>query len=68
MGNIFIINHKNFYIMTKEQILGIIRHALTFVGGVLITRGIIDEATFTELSGAALTLVGGIWSVVAKNK
>jgi hypothetical protein len=68
MGNIFIINHKNFYIMTKEQILGIIRHALTFAGGVLITRGIIDEATFTELSGAALTLVGGIWSVIAKNK
>jgi hypothetical protein len=54
--------------MTKEQILGIIRHALTFAGGVLITRGIIDEATFTELSGAALTLVGGIWSVVAKNR
>jgi predicted amino acid dehydrogenase len=54
--------------MTKEQILGIIRHALTFAGGVLITKGIIDSATFAELSGAALTLIGGIWSVVAKNK
>jgi hypothetical protein len=52
--------------MTKEQILGIIRHALTFAGGILITKGIIDEAAFTELSGAALTLVGVIWSVVAK--
>jgi hypothetical protein len=54
--------------MTKEQLLGIIRHAITFAGGVLITKGIIDEATFAELSGAALTLIGGIWSVVAKNK
>ena len=54
--------------MTKEQILGIIRHTLTFTGGILITRGIIDETTFTELSGAALTLIGGIWSVVTKNK
>jgi len=54
--------------MTKEQLLGIIRHAITFAGGVLITKGVIDEATFTELSGAALTLIGGIWSVVAKNK
>ena len=54
--------------MTKEQILGIVRHALTFVGGVLITLGVIDEAVFTELSGAALTLVGSIWSVIAKNK
>lgn len=54
--------------MTKEQLLGIIRHAITFAGGVLITKGVIDEATFVELSGAALTLIGGIWSVVAKNK
>ena len=54
--------------MTKEQLLGIIRHAITFTGGVLITKGVIDEATFAELSGAALTLIGGIWSVVAKNK
>ena len=54
--------------MTKEQILGIIRHALTFAGGILITKGIVDDVTFAELSGAALTLIGGIWSVVAKNK
>ena len=54
--------------MTKEQLLGIIRHAITFAGGVLITKGVIDEATFAELSGAALTLIGGIWSGVAKNK
>jgi hypothetical protein len=54
--------------MTKEQILGIIRHALTFAGGILITKGIVDDATFAELSGAALTLIGGIWSIVAKNR
>jgi hypothetical protein len=52
--------------MNKEQVLGIIRHTLTFVGGVLITKGLVDEATFLELSGAALTLVGGIWSIIDK--
>jgi hypothetical protein len=54
--------------LSKEQIFGIIRHTLTFVGGVLIMKGLVDEATLTELTGAVLTLVGGIWSVVEKNK
>lgn len=53
--------------MTKNQVLGIIRHALTFIGGILITKGIVDESTYLELSGAAITLIGGIWSVIDKN-
>jgi hypothetical protein len=52
--------------LTKEQVMGIIRHGLTFVGGILLTKGIADEATVTEISGAVLTLVGAIWSVVSK--
>jgi hypothetical protein len=54
--------------MKKEQILGIVRHSLTFIGGILLMKGLIDEATWTEISGSALTLVGTIWSVVDKNK
>jgi hypothetical protein len=54
--------------MKKEQILGIIRHSLTFIGGILLMKGLIDEATWTEISGSALTLVGTVWSVVDKNK
>ena len=53
--------------MKKEQILGIIRHTLTFVGGILITKGVIDDVSFTEISGALLSLIGTIWSVVDKN-
>lgn len=53
--------------MNKEKVLGIVRHLLTFAGGVLITQGVIDDALFTELFGAAMTLIGGIWSVVSKN-
>lgn len=52
----------------NDKLLGIIRHALTFAGGVLVTQGVIDDATFTELFGAAMTLIGGIWSVIDKNK
>lgn len=54
--------------MNKDQILGIIRHALTFVGGVLVTQGVLDDAAFTELFGAAMTLIGGVWSVIDKKK
>ena len=52
----------------KEKTLGIIRHALTFVGGVLVTQGVLDDAMFMELFGAVMTLVGGVWSVVDKVK
>jgi len=52
----------------NDKLLGIIRHGLTFLGGVLVTQGVIDDAMFTELFGAAMTLIGGIWSVIDKNK
>ncbi len=53
--------------MKQEQILGIIRHVLTFVGGIAIAKGVIDEAMFTQISGAIVTLIGSIWSVISKN-
>ena len=53
--------------MTREQILGIIRHSLTFVGGILITRGVITEGQSQEVVGAMVTLIGSIWSII-KNK
>ena len=52
--------------LTKQQVLGIIRHTLTFVGGILVARGIVDEATATEVICGVLTLTGAIWSIVAK--
>jgi hypothetical protein len=54
--------------LSKEQIMGIIRHALTFVGGIVVMKGLVDEATITEIVGGAMTLTGAIWSIVAKNK
>ena len=52
--------------LTKEQLLGILRHTLTFVGGILIAKGLIDETTATEIIGGIITLTGTIWSVLAK--
>lgn len=52
--------------LTKEQVLGIVRHALTFVGGIVVMRGLADETAVTEIVGSVVTLVGTIWSIVAK--
>jgi hypothetical protein len=54
--------------MTKEQILGITRHIMTFAGGFLVVKGYLDEGLLNELIGGTLTLAGTIWSIVDKNK
>lgn len=52
--------------LTQEQILGIVRHTLTFVGGIVVMRGIVDETLVTEIIGGIMTLTGTIWSVIDK--
>ena len=52
--------------LSKEQVLGIIRHALTFVGGILVMHGLVDETIVTEIVGGVMTLTGTIWSIIDK--
>jgi hypothetical protein len=54
--------------LTKDQLLGVVRHSLTFIGGILIMKGIVDDALLNELIGGATALAGAIWSVINKNK
>lgn len=54
--------------MNQDQILGIIRHTLTFVGGLLVMKGIVDESTISEIIGGVVTLTGAIWSIIAKTR
>lgn len=54
--------------MKKDELLGLVRHALTFVGGIIVTKGLIDESLFQELLGGVMTLVGAAWSIVSKKK
>jgi len=54
--------------MNKTQVLGILRHSLTFLGGLLVMKGLVDETTATEIIGGVITLVGTIWSIVEKTK
>lgn len=52
--------------LTKEQWLGILRHTLTFAGGIGVTVGYIDATVVTEVIGLTTSLVGVIWSVLTK--
>jgi hypothetical protein len=54
--------------MNREQIFGVVRHVLTFVGGFFVVKGYIDESLLNELIGGALALAGTVWSVIDKNK
>lgn len=42
----------------KDEYLSLIRHALTVVGSILISKGFIDEATLGSTIGAVMTLIG----------
>jgi len=47
---------------SQEQVMGFIRHALTLAGGVLVTKGVVDETQVLEAVGAIITLIGFAWS------
>lgn len=49
--------------MNREQFLALIRMVLLSTGTYMVATGTIDEATLTNMSGAAMTLISGIWSI-----
>jgi hypothetical protein len=52
--------------MSKERVLGIVRHTLTFVGGLLVMKGLVDQGVVSEIIGGILGLTGTIWSIFDK--
>jgi hypothetical protein len=54
--------------LNKEQVMGIVRHTLTFIGGIVVMKGLVDETVITEVVGGVMTLVGAIWSILDKKK
>jgi len=54
--------------MNQEQKNGLIRHTLTFVGGLLLYNGLLNENEVQEGISAIMTLIGLVWSIIEKRK
>ena len=60
-------NHNKPNLM-QSAIIALLRHLLTFIGGTLVAKGVIDTATLTEIIGAIITLLSVGWMAVEKVK
>ena len=52
--------------MNAEQVWGILRTILAALGGWVVAKGYVDNATFQTILGAVGTLFVAVWSVLAK--
>jgi hypothetical protein len=51
---------------TQRIAMGIVRHALTTIGGALVASGTLDPSQVEVLTGAGVALAGIGWSVWEK--
>lgn len=52
--------------MTQEKFLGIVRHTLTFAGGLILVFVADADGVVQEVSASALMLAGVLWSIFTK--
>ena len=52
----------------KEEIMGLVRHLMTVIGGYLISKGLASPEQMTEIYGLIIASSGIIWSVLSKIK
>ena len=50
----------------KKEIGGLLRHAATIAGGVLIAKGTLDSESFHMILGASASIMGTGWSFANK--
>jgi positive regulator of sigma E activity len=50
----------------QSAIIALLRHLLTFIGGTLVAKGILDSAALTEIIGAIISIVSVSWMAVSK--
>lgn len=55
-----------FKLITKAQVLGIVRHAITTAAGIAIANGYIDSESAVQLTGWLVAGIGVVWSIVDK--
>lgn len=53
--------------MNSEMIWGVARAVLAAVGGILVTKGFLDESTLQSVLGAVGVLFTAAWSIWSKS-
>ena len=48
-----------------EQVKGLLRHFLTFIGGILVAKGLASEGQIMDIVGMTVTFVGTVWSILS---
>ena len=52
----------------QSAVIALLRHLLTFIGGTLVAKGILDSAALTEIIGAIISILSVTWMAVSKYK
>ena len=52
--------------MNSQQFMGIVRHVATFVAGVAVSKGYLDDQSALEIVGGLVALAGIVWSWTSK--
>lgn len=52
----------------KSAVIALLRHLLTFIGGTLVAKGILDTESLQEIIGSVLTLLSVGWMAIDKTK
>lgn len=53
---------------TKDTVLSVVRHALTFLGGLAVAKGWFSTETLGTLVPAVIALAGVVWGAVDEFK
>lgn len=54
--------------MDSAVIGGIVRTILATFGGILVSKGVLDDGTLQAIIGGVITVGTGVWSVIQKRK
>lgn len=49
--------------MNADEIRNAVQVAMTLVGGIMISHGLVTDTEWTALTGGVLGLVGPVWSI-----
>jgi len=52
----------------QSAVIALLRHLLTFIGGTLVAKGILDSAALTEIIGAIISILSVGWMAISKYK